>query len=82
MEVAPSSRPGFLIIGLFDRRMGEGWAIPPSLIRRTRLLRTSSLFGGNACRCEDQLRVVAGKHGTQFGATRVRAILRVFSSKS
>jgi hypothetical protein len=28
-EAAPSSRSGFLIIGLFDRRMSDGCTIPP-----------------------------------------------------
>jgi hypothetical protein len=29
VTAAPSSRSGFLIIGLFDRRMGGGCALPP-----------------------------------------------------
>jgi hypothetical protein len=81
-EGARSSRLGFLIIGLFDRGMGDGCAVRLIPDSETRLLRANSLSARRGCCYEDQLTVAAGEDGMLFGATRARAISRISSPKS
>jgi hypothetical protein len=81
-EEARSSRLGFLIIGLFDRGMGDGCAVRLIPDSENEIVTRELVVRSRGCCYEDQLTVAAGEDGMLFGATRARAISRISSPKS